>query len=120
MKLVRLEFSQHPKPPAQPAPERCLRLGDGHVGYVANVYVDDEGNYRFVDVATGRVMGWLGTNHRRLPVEAIAEGETGSTTLKVDRQAIESAPSLGDPHAAPDEGLKRAAREHYGYSVREG
>jgi len=119
MKLVRLEFSQHPKPPAQTAPERCLRLGGGHVGYVANVYVDVEGNYRFVDVATGGVMGWLGTNHRLLPVEDIAEGEPGST-LKVDRQAIESAPSLGDPHAAPDEGLKRAAREHYGYSVREG
>ena len=119
MKLIRLEFSQHPKPPAQTAPERCLRLGDGHVGYVANVYVDVEGNYRFVDVATGGVMGWLGTNHRLVPVEDIAEGEPGST-LKVDRQAIESAPSLGDPHAAPDEGLKRTAREHYGYSVREG
>jgi hypothetical protein len=115
MKLIRLSFPQHPKPPQRELRQRSVfDSGGGLIGYVANVYVDDEGNYRFVDVATGGVIGWLGTNHRLLPVEA------GSTTLKVDRQAIESAPSLGDPHAAPDEGLKRAAREHYGYSVREG
>ena len=79
---------------------------------MANVYVDDEGNYRFMDVATGGVMGWLGTKHRLLPVEAIAEGEPGSITLNVDRQTIESAPTLGDPQEAPDEDLQRAACEH--------
>jgi hypothetical protein len=78
---------------------------------VANVYVDEEGNYRFVDVATGGFMGWVGTKHRLVPVEAIAEGEPASITLKVDRPTIESAPTLGDPHTAPDESLQRAARE---------
>jgi PRC-barrel domain len=82
----------------------------GHIGYVANVYVDDDGNYRFVDVATGGFIG-LGTKHRLVPVEPIAEGEPGSITLKVDRRTIESATTLGDPHAAPDEGLQRAARQ---------
>jgi len=79
---------------------------------VANVYVDEERNYRFVDVATGGLMGRLGTKHRLLPVEAVAEGEPGSITLKVDRPTAERAPTLGNPHEAPDEDLQRAAREH--------
>ena len=86
--------------------------GGGLIGYVANVYVDEERNYRFVDVATGGVMGWLGTKHHLVPVKAIAEGEPGLVTLKVDRRTIESAPTLGDPHEAPDEDLQRAALEH--------
>jgi hypothetical protein len=113
MKLARLEFPQHPRPPQRELRERgVFDSGGGLIGYVANVYVDDEGNYRFVDVATGRVMGWLGTKHRLVPVEAIAEGEPYSITLKVDRRTIESAPTLGDPHEAPDEDLQRAALEH--------
>jgi hypothetical protein len=113
MKLARLEFPQHPRPPQRELRQRgILDPGGGHVGYVANVYVDEEGNYRFVDVAKGGVMGWLGTKHRLVPVEAIAEGEPGSITLKVDRPTVESAPTLGDPHEAPDEDLQRAAREH--------
>src|SRR5215210_2503138 len=51
--------------------------------YVDDVYVDDDRNYRFVAVATGGVMGWLGTRHRLVPVEAIAEGEASSVTLRV-------------------------------------
>ena len=59
-------------------------------------------------------MGWLGTKHRLVPVEAVAEGELGSLTLTVDRRTLDSAPALGGPHEAPDEELQRAAREHYG------
>ena len=83
---------------------------------MANVYVDDDQNYRFVDVATGGVMG-LGKKHRLVPVEAIVEGEPSSVTLTVDRRTLESAPTLGDPYAAPDEGLQRAAREHCGLAA---
>jgi PRC-barrel domain len=113
MKLTRLEFHQHPRPP-----QRELRQSGvfdsrgGLVGYVANVYVDDEGIYRFVDAATGGILGWLGTKHRLVPVEAIAEGEPGSITLTVDRPTVESAPTMADPLAAPDEELQRAARAH--------
>jgi hypothetical protein len=113
MKLERLAFPQHPRPPQRELRERAVfDSGGGLIGYVANVYVDDEGNYRFVDVATGGVMGWLGTKHHLVPVEAIAEGEPGSITLKVDRRTVQSAPTLGNPHEAPDEDLQRAAREH--------
>ena len=115
MNLIRLEFPQHPRPPQRELRQRGVFDSEGVlIGYVANVYVDDEGNYRFVDVATGGVMGWLGTKHHLVPVEAIAKGEPGSITLRVDRRTIESAPTLGDPYAAPDEGLQRAAREHCG------
>jgi PRC-barrel domain len=117
MKLIRLEFPQHPRPPQRELRQRGVFDSRGSlIGYVANVYVDDEGNYRFVDVATGGFMG-LGRKHRLVPVEAIAEGEPGSITLTVDRRTIESAPTLGEPHAAPDEGLQRAAREHCGLAA---
>jgi hypothetical protein len=117
MKLIRLEFPQHPRPPQREFRQRGVFDSRGSlIGYVANVYVDDEGNYRFVDVATGGFMG-LGRKHRLVPVEAIAEGEPGSITLTVDRRTIESAPTLGEPHAAPDEGLQRAAREHCGLAA---
>ena len=113
MKLTHLAFTQHPRPPQRELRQRgVFDSGGSLIGYVANVYVDDEGNYRFVDVATGRFMGWLGAQHHLVPVEAIAEGEPGSITLKVDRQTLESAPTLAYPHEAPDEDLQRAAREH--------
>ena len=118
MKLIRLAFPQHPRPPQRELRQRGVFDSSGSlIGYVDNVYVDDEGNYRFVAVATGGFMGWLGTKHRLVPVEAIAEGEPGSITLRVDRQTIESAPTFGDPRAAPDEDLQRAAREHCGFAA---
>jgi hypothetical protein len=51
-------------------------------------------------------------NHHLVPAEVIADVEPGAITLTVDQQTVESAPTLGDPHAAPEEGLQRAAREH--------
>jgi hypothetical protein len=115
MKLVWLTFPQHPRPPQRELRQRgVFDSGGSLIGYVANVYVDDERNYRFVDVATGGVMGLLGTKHHLVPVEAIAEGEPGSITLLADQQTLDSAPTLGDPHEAPDDGLQRAAREHCG------
>jgi len=83
---------------------------------VANIYVDDDRNFRFVDVAMSRLMG-LGKKHHLVPVEVIAEEELGSITLAVDQQTVESAPTLGDPHTAPDEGLQRAACEHCGLAA---
>jgi hypothetical protein len=112
MKLDRLSFPQHPRPPQRELRQRGVFDSEGDlIGYVANVYVDEEGNYHFVDVATGGFKGW-GAKHHLVPVAAMAEGEPGSITLKVDRATLESAPTLGDPHEAPDEDLQRAAREH--------
>jgi len=117
MKLIRLEFPQPPRPPQRELRQRgVFDPGGSLIGHVANVYVDNDGNYRFMDVATGGVMG-LGKKHRLVPVETIAEGEPGSVTLRVARLTLESAPTLGDPHTAPDEGLQRAAREHCGLAA---
>jgi hypothetical protein len=111
MNLTRLEFTQHPRPPQRELRQRgVFDSGDRLIGHVANIYVDDEGNFRFVDVAMGGVLGFA-KKHHLVAVEAIAEEEPGSITLTLDQQAVESAPTLVDPQAAPDEGLQRAARE---------
>jgi len=117
MNLTRLAFPQHPRPPQRELRNRgVFDSGGGLIGYVANVYVDEEGNYRFVDVATGGFKG-LGAKHRLVPVAAIAEGEPGSITLKVNSPTLESAPTLADPHDAPNEELQRAARTNCGLTA---
>jgi len=117
MNLTRLAFTQHPRPPQRELRQRgVFDSVDRLIGRVVNIYVDDEENFQFVDVAMGGFMG-LGKKHHLVPVEAIAEEEPGSITLTVDQQTVHSAPTLGDPHAAPDEGLQRAAREHCGLAA---
>jgi hypothetical protein len=117
MNLTRLEFTQHPRPPQRELRQRgVFDSGDRLIGHVGNIYVDDDENFRFVDVAIGGFMG-LGKKHHLVPVEAIAEEEPGSITLTVDRQTVQSAATLGDLHVAPDEGLQRAAREHCGLAA---
>jgi hypothetical protein len=111
MNLTRLVFTHHPRPPQRELRQRgVFDSGDRLIGQVVNIYVDDEENFRFVDVAMGGVLG-IGKKHHLVPVEAIAEEEPGSITLTVDRQTVHSAPTLGAPHTAPDEGLQRAARQ---------
>ena len=111
MKLARLDFAQHPRTPQHELRQRgVFDSGARLIGHVENIYVDDEGTFRFVDVAMGGFMGF-GKKHHLVPVEAIAGEEPGSSiTLMVDRQTIQSAPTLGDLHAPPEEGLQRAAR----------
>ena len=117
MNLTRLAFTQHPRPPQRELRQRgVFDSGDRLIGHVVNIYVDDDENFRFVDVAMGGFLG-LGKKHHLVPVEAIAEEEPGSITLRVDQQTLQSAPALGDPHAAPDESLQRAAREQCGLAA---
>jgi hypothetical protein len=117
MNLTRLEFTQHPRPPQRELRQRgVFDSGDRLIGHVANIYVDDDENFRFVDVAMGGVLGFA-KKHHLVPVEAIAEEEPGSITLTVDQPAVESAPTLDAPHAAPDDDLQRAARQHCGLAV---
>ena len=112
MNLTRLDFTQHPRPPQRELRQRGVFDSSGSlIGHVENIYVDDEGTFRFVDVSMGGFMG-LGRKHHLVPLEAIAEEEPGSSiTLTLDQQSVQSAPTLGDPHTAPDEGLQRAARQ---------
>jgi len=113
MKLVRLDFTQLPRPPQRELRHRgVFDSGGTLIGQVTNVYVDDEGRFRFLEVATGGFVGWSGTKHRLVPVEAVADAEPASISLRVDRQTLDSAPTLANPHEAPNEDLQRAAREH--------
>jgi|SRR5687768_11226369 hypothetical protein len=116
MNLTRLARHQHPKPPHHELRQKAvLDSGNRIISQVANLYVDDDRDLQFVDVAiSGGFLGFR-KKHHLVPVEAIAEEGPGSITLSVDQQTVESAPTLDDPHAAPGEDLQRAAREHYGY-----
>ena len=63
MKLARLEFTHHPRPPQRELRQRgVFDSGDRLIGHVENIYVDDEETFRFVDVAMGGFMG-LGKKH---------------------------------------------------------
>jgi hypothetical protein len=115
MELIRLPRHQHPRPPHHELRQKTvLDSGNWSIGQVANLYVDEDRELRFVDVATSGFMG-LRTKHHLVPAEAIAEESAGSITLEVDEQAVENAPTYADPHAGPDDELQRSTREHYGY-----
>jgi hypothetical protein len=112
MNLTRLAYTQHPRPPQRELRQRGVFDSGGRlIGHVKNIYVDDDRSFRFVDVAISGLLGF-GKKHHLVPVEAIAEEDPSTITLSIDQQTLESAPKLADPHAAPDEGLQRAAREH--------
>jgi hypothetical protein len=54
MKLARLDFTQHPRPPQHELRQRGVFASGGRlIGYVENIYVDEEGTFRFLDVAMG-------------------------------------------------------------------
>src|SRR3954447_8054713 len=51
MNLTRLAFPQHPRPPQRELRQRdVFDSGGGLLGYVANVYVNEERNFRFLDI----------------------------------------------------------------------
>jgi PRC-barrel domain len=117
MNLTRLAHHQHPRPPHHELRQKTvLDSGLRSTGRVDNLYVDDDMDLQFVDVATSGFFGF-GTKHHLVPVEVVGEEGFGSITLTVDQQTVESAPTLRDPHAAPDEDLQRAAREHCGLAA---
>jgi sporulation protein YlmC with PRC-barrel domain len=117
MKLTRLEFTQHPRPPQRDLRQKeVLDSASRGIGQVDNLYVDDDRNLQFADVSTTGLFDF-GKKHYLIPVEVIAEEDSGTITLTVDQQTVQSAPPLGDPHVAPDEGLQRAAREHCGLAA---
>jgi sporulation protein YlmC with PRC-barrel domain len=116
MVLIRLEHHEHPAAPQHEMRQKSvLDSGDEIVGTVANLYVDEDSRQlRFLDVETSDFLG-LERKHHLVPVEAVSEEDSGSITLRVDQEAVESAPPFPDPHSGPDEELQRITREHYGY-----
>jgi sporulation protein YlmC with PRC-barrel domain len=117
MALIRLELHEHPAPPHHEIREKTvLDSGDRIVGTVANLYVDeDSGQLRFVDVLTTSGLLGLERKQQLVPVEAASEGDSGSITLGVDLQSVQSAPPFPNPHVVPDEAYQRTIREHYGF-----
>jgi hypothetical protein len=117
MNLTRLAHHQHPRPPHHELRQKSVfDSGVRQVGQVENLYVDDDMDLQFVDVAVSGMLGF-GKKHHLLPVEAVADEASGSVTLTVGQRTVESAPTLSNPHAAPDEALQRAAREHCGLAA---
>ncbi len=117
MDLTRLAHHQHPRPPHHELRQKeVLDSGSRLIGQIDNLYVDDDSNLRFADVSVTGLFDF-GKKHHLVPVEVIAEEDSGYVTLTVDQQTVQSAPSLDHPHAAPDEGLQRAAREHCGLAA---
>jgi hypothetical protein len=117
MNLTRLAHHQHPRPPHHELRQKeVLDSGSRGIGWVDNLYVDDDRNLQFADVYITGLFDF-GKKHYLIPVEVIAEEESGTITLTVDQQTVQSAPPLGDPHVAPDEDLQRAAREHCGLAA---
>ncbi len=78
--------------------------------------MDDDNNLQFADVSTTGLFD-SGKKHYLIPVGDIAEEESGYVSLRVDQETAQGAPSLDHPHAAPDESLQRAAREHCGLAA---
>jgi sporulation protein YlmC with PRC-barrel domain len=117
MNLTRLEHHQHPRPPHHELRQKeVLDSGSRSIGQIDNLYVDDDNNLQFADVSITGIFDF-GKKHYLVPVEVIAEEVSGYVTLTVDQQTVQSAPSLDHPHAAPDESLQRAAREHCGLAA---
>jgi hypothetical protein len=114
MKLARLDFTQHPRPPNT----NCAKGASSLPGAASSVTWRTStwtrrGPFGSWTSPWG-VMG-IGKKHHLVPVEAIADEDPGSITLEVGQQAVESAPTYAHPHAGPDEDLQDTTREHYGY-----
>ena len=115
LNLTRLAYDQRPRPHQRDHRQSAVFDSGGRlIGRVVTVYVDDDRNFRFLGVAMRRGSLVFLPKQHLVPVEVIAEEDPVSIILTVDQQSVESAPTLGDPRAAPDEGLQRAAREHCG------
>jgi len=115
LNLTRLAYDQRPRPHQRDHRQsEVFDSGGRLIGRVVTVYVDDDRNFRFLGVAMRRGSLVFLPKQHLVPVEVIAEEDPVSIILTVDQQSVESAPTLGDPRAAPDEGLQRAAREHCG------
>jgi hypothetical protein len=116
MYLIRLQRHQQPRPPYHELRhKRVLDSTYRSIGQVENLFVDEDMELHFVDVAKSGLMG-LGMKHHLVPVEAIVSEDAGSITLGLDQQALESAPAYANPHAGLNEELQRATLEHYIHS----
>jgi len=124
MNVIRLQEHEYPaRPDHDLRGKSVLDPRDHNIGYVANLFVDeDERHLRFIDVVPQDWLGRERTQHHHLvPVEALilpAEAERrdfyGEVELQVDKETVESSPTLPPSLPAPDAELQEAIRRHYG------
>ena len=108
--------------------ESVLDSGDHMIGYVANLFVDeDERRVRFLDVVP---QNWLGMDrkghHHLIPIETLVSREESTrrdsfadVELQVDKETVESSPTL--PPSLDASGfseLQEAVRQHYEAALR--
>jgi sporulation protein YlmC with PRC-barrel domain len=125
MKLVMLrEHEQPANPDHDLRGMSVLDSDDRELGYVANLYVDeDERHLRFIDVVPESWLGRERKNHHHLvPMQALispAERDRrdmyGSIEVQVDKETVESSPTLPPDLPHPDAALQEAILKHYGY-----
>ena len=123
MNVIRLQQHEYPAPPQHDLrAESVLDRRDRLVGYVANLYVDeDERHLRFIDVVSEGFLG-LGRKHYLVPIETLIpaaeasrRGFLGAIGLQVDRETVEQSPTFPNPLAGPEPEFQEAILQHYGY-----
>jgi hypothetical protein len=121
MNIIRLQEREYPAPPQRDHRGKgVLDPGGRYLGYVANLYVDeDERQLRFLDVVTEGFLG-LGRKHHLVPIEALIPAEEairlglyGALELQVDRETVERSPTFPNPLAGPGGEFQEAIRQYY-------
>ena len=125
MRVIRLREHEYPARPDHDLRGRSvLDHRDHNIGYVANLFVDeDERHLRFIDVVP---QDWLGRerkhHHHLVPIEALippAESQRrdfyGAVGLQIDKETVESSPTLPPSADAPNPELQETILRHYGY-----
>jgi hypothetical protein len=128
MNVIMLQRHEDPAHPDHDLRGRSvLDSRDHQLGYVANLFVDeDERHLRFIDVVP---QDWLGRERKRhhhlvpmealiLPAEASRRDSYGSVELQVNKETVESSPTLPPSFDAPDAELQEAVRKHYEAALR--
>jgi hypothetical protein len=128
MNVIRLQEHEHPARPDHDVRRQSVLDSRDHVlGYVANLFVDeDERHVRFIDVVPEN---WLGQprkrHHHLVPIEAlipraesIRQDSYAEVELQVDKETVESSPTLPPSLDAPDSELQEAVRQHYEAALR--
>ena len=129
MSVIMLQKHEHPaRGERDVRGESVLDSGDHIIGYVANLFVDeDERRVRFLDVVP---QNWLGIDrkghHHLIPIEALISREESTrrdsfadVELQVDKEAVESSPTLPPSLDATDfSELQEAVRQHYEAALR--
>ena len=129
MSVIMLQKHEHPaRGERDVRGESVLDSGDHIIGYVANLFVDeDERRVRFLDVVP---QNWLGMDrkghHHLIPIETLISREESTrrdsfadVELQVDKETVESSPTLPPSLDATDfSELQEAVRQHYEAALR--